>query len=55
MREVKILNTKCTVIVQPNGHLWVYIGNAVAGHIQFKRSATDDEIIEAAKYFLKRG
>jgi len=55
MRKVKIPNTECIVIVQPNGHLWVYIQGVIAGHIRFKMNATDDEVIEAAKYFLKRG
>lgn len=50
MREVKIPNTECAVIVQPNGHLMVYCKEFLIGHIQFKMDATDDEVIEAAKY-----
>ena len=50
MREVKIPNTEYVVMVQPNGHLMVYVKDIAIGHIQFKMNATDDEVIEAAKY-----
>lgn len=50
MREVKIPNTEYSVVVQPNGHLLVFLKNISIGHIQFKRDATDDEVIEASKY-----
>lgn len=50
MKEVKIPNTEYVVIVQPNGHLMVCLKEVSIGHIQFKVGATDDEVIEAAKY-----
>ena len=50
MREVKIPNTEYVVIVQPNGHLMVCLKEVSIGHIKFKVGATDNEIIEAAKY-----
>lgn len=54
MREIKIPDTKYhSVVVQSNGHLIVYFRSIVVGHIQFKKDATDEEIIEATKYFLK--
>ena len=54
MKEIKIPNTEYSILVQSNGHLMVYLKNFVVGHIQFKKDATDEERIEAAKYCCKK-
>lgn len=52
-RKIEIPDTEYVVLVQSNGHLVVFLKEHSVSHIQFKRNATDEEIIQAAKYCLK--
>ena len=53
IKKIAIPGTEYIGSVQSNGHLVVFLKEYPVSHIQFKRNATDDEIIQAAKYCLK--
>ena len=52
MREIRIPNTEYTVLVAPNGHLWVYLKEAPFGHIniQLNKNMSDEKIIDIVKH-----